>query len=53
MREYWFIEPEKRTLSQYERVEDELRWQRTLGAADTLHAIVVEGFSLELKEIFG
>jgi len=53
VREYWFIEPQKGTLSQYELVGEELRWQRTLSATDTLHAIVVEGFSLELKEIFG
>ncbi len=52
VREYWFIEPEKRTLSQYERVDEELRWQRTLGATDTLHAIMVEGFSLELAKVF-
>ncbi|MBC7892190.1 MAG: Uma2 family endonuclease [Sphingobacteriaceae bacterium] len=25
-RKYWFIEPEKRTLRHYRRVEDELRW---------------------------
>jgi len=52
VREYWFIEPEKQALSQYERVGDELRWQRTLTPEDTLRSSVVEGFEVELRMIF-
>jgi Uma2 family endonuclease len=52
VREYWFIEPEKRTLSQYERVGDELRWQRTLTPADALRSAVVAGFEMELGGVF-
>ncbi|MCY7351360.1 MAG: Uma2 family endonuclease [Cytophagaceae bacterium] len=52
VREYWFIEPEKRTLSQYERVDEELRWQRTLTPDDTLRSVVLEGFELKLALIF-
>lgn len=52
VREYWCIEPEKQALSQYERVGDELRWQRTLTPEDRLRSSVVEGFEVELGRIF-
>lgn len=52
VREYWFIEPEQRTLSQYERVGDELRWQRTLTPDDILRSAVVAGFEMGLGRIF-
>lgn len=52
VREYWFINVEKQTLAQYERVEEELRWQRDLTPADTLRSVFLAGFELKLSLIF-
>lgn len=50
--EYWLINLEKKTLVQYERVEDELRWSKTLFSTDTLISKVLSGFELHLNQIF-
>lgn len=50
--EYWLINLEKQTLIQYERVDDELRWSKTLFSSDTLTSKVLAGFELQLKQIF-
>lgn len=52
VREYWLVSLEKQTLTQYELIEDELRWQRSLGQADTLTSVVLPGFSLALDTLF-
>lgn len=52
VREYWLVSLEKQTVTQYELIEDELRWQRSLGQADTLTSVVLPGFSLALDTLF-
>lgn len=52
VQEYWLVNLEKQTITQYELVENELRWQRTLTKADTLESVVLSGFSLALDTLF-
>lgn len=52
VQEYWLVNLEKQTITQYELVENELRWQRTLTKADTLESVVLAGFSLALDTLF-
>jgi Uma2 family endonuclease len=52
VQEYWLVNLEKQTITQYELIENELRWQRTLTKADTLESVVLAGFSLALDTLF-
>ena len=52
VREYWFINPEKQTLTQYENVGQEFIRLHVLTKQDTLHSIAVNGFSLAVGEVF-
>jgi Uma2 family endonuclease len=50
--EYWIIYPNKKTMSQYALIDDELRFQRTLTLADTVKSLVLVGFEMAMTEIF-
>lgn len=50
--EYWFINPEKQTLTQYENIGQEFLRLQVLNAGDTLRSTTVEGFSLLVGEVF-
>jgi Uma2 family endonuclease len=52
VQEYWLVNLEKQTITQYELIENELRWQRTLTKADTLESVVLSGFLLALDTLF-
>lgn len=52
VREYWFINPEKQTLTQYENIGQEFLRLQVLNAGDTLRSTTVEGFSLIVGEVF-
>jgi Uma2 family endonuclease len=50
--EYWIIYPNKKTISFYTLVEDELRFQRTLTLADSLKSSVLVGFEMPVAAVF-
>jgi Uma2 family endonuclease len=50
--EYWIIYPNKKTISVYTLMEDELRFQRTLTLADTLKSTVLTNFEMPVAAIF-
>ena len=52
VREYWYISPEKQTLTQYENIDGELIRLQVLTIGDTLKSFVIEGFTIALKDIF-
>jgi Uma2 family endonuclease len=52
VREYWVLNPEKKTLTQYTLIEDELRFQRTLTIADTLKSLVLRDFKMPVAAVF-
>jgi Uma2 family endonuclease len=52
VKEYWYILPEKQTITQYENIDGELVRLQVLTIDDTLKSFVIEGFELALKDIF-
>ncbi len=52
VKEYWIIYPNKKTISIYALMEDELRFQRTLTLSDTLKSIVLLGFEMPVTAVF-
>lgn len=52
VKEYWYILPEKQTLTQYENIDGELVRLQVLTINDVLKSFVIEGFELALKDIF-
>ena len=52
VQEYWVIYPNKKTVRQYELIDDELHHVRTLTIADTLKSIVLSGFKMPVAAIF-
>jgi Uma2 family endonuclease len=50
--EYWIIYPNKKTISIYTLIEDELRFQRTLTLADSLKSSVLVGFEMPVAAVF-
>ena len=59
VKEYWLINPEKKTLTQYENIEGEFFPKNVLNTAPSeslregvLKAIVIEGFELKIGDIF-
>lgn len=52
VQEYWIVYPNKKTISIYLLVEDELRFQRTLTVADTLKSLVLSGFEMPVVAVF-
>lgn len=52
VREYWLIHPEKKTVTQYENIENELVRLNVLNIDDLLKSKVVEGFEIKVREIF-
>ncbi len=52
VQEYWVVYPNKKTISIYLLVEDELRFQRTLTVADTLKSLVLSGFEMPVAAVF-
>jgi Uma2 family endonuclease len=52
VQEYWIVYPNKKTISIYTLMEDELRFQRTLTIADTLKSLVLTGFEMPVASVF-
>jgi Uma2 family endonuclease len=52
VREYWLINLKKQTLSQYENIEGEFFLKNVLTTEGVLSSFVVEGFQLNMSEIF-
>jgi Uma2 family endonuclease len=52
VKEYWLIDVEKQTLNQYEQIENELRWQRTIQKNEVLKTKIIKDFTLDLGKIF-
>jgi Uma2 family endonuclease len=50
--EYWIVYPNKKTISVYTLMEDELRFQRTLTLSDTLKSLVLTGFEMPVSAVF-
>lgn len=52
VREYWLIHPEKKTVTQYENIENELVRLNVLNIDDVLQSKIIEGFEIKVREIF-
>lgn len=52
VKEYWIINLKKQTLTQYENRENELFLRETYTIDDTLKSLIIEGFEIEIKDIF-
>jgi Uma2 family endonuclease len=52
VREYWLVNLDKKTLTQYENVENEFYMRRVFQYADTLTSIILTGFEMPMSELF-
>jgi Uma2 family endonuclease len=52
VKEYLIIYPNKKTISIYLLIEEELRFQRTLTVSDTLKSLVLTGFEMSVSAVF-
>ena len=52
VQEYWIIYPNKKTVRQYELIDDELHHVRTLSINDTLKSLVLTDFTMPVSAIF-
>lgn len=52
VKEYWVIYPNKKTVRQYELIDDELHHVRTLTTTDTLRSTVLSDFEMSVAAIF-
>jgi Uma2 family endonuclease len=50
--EYWFVNVDDETLTQYENMDNELRIKKIYSLNDTVESIVIKGFSISVSEIF-
>lgn len=52
VREYWILDPEKRTLEQYLLKHGEFDLRQKLAEKGICESVVVEGFSIEVERLF-
>jgi Uma2 family endonuclease len=52
VREYWFINLKKKTLTQYENVNNKFVERNIFKTEGTIQSIVVEGFEMKMSDIF-
>jgi Uma2 family endonuclease len=52
VKEYWFINLKKKTLTQYENVNNKFVERNIFKSEGTIQSIVVEGFEMKLSDIF-
>jgi Uma2 family endonuclease len=52
VREYWLVNLDKKTLTQYENVENEFYMRRVFQYADTLTSLILAGFETPMSELF-
>jgi Uma2 family endonuclease len=52
VREYWFINLKKKTLTQYENVDNKFVERNIFKTEGIIQSIVVEGFEMKMSEIF-
>ncbi len=52
VREYWLVDPEKKSISQYYFIEREIEDVTHLGEEDTIVSPVFQGLEIPLKDIF-
>ena len=52
VKEYWVIYPEKKTVKQYENRDNEFVLIGEFGINDSLKASIIEGFTVEIADIF-
>jgi Uma2 family endonuclease len=52
VREYWLINLNKQTISQYENIEDEFVIRNKIQKDGSLKSVVIEGFTLKASDIF-
>jgi Uma2 family endonuclease len=50
--EYWFVNVDDETLTQYENIDNELRIKKIYSLNDTVESIVIKGFSISVSEMF-
>ena len=51
VREYWVVNLKKQILRQYENIEGEF-FSKQFNIGDTVQSLVIEGFSLEINDLF-
>ena len=52
VREYWIVNLNKKTLTQYENVDGEFHSRRVFQQTDTLTSLVIEGFETPMNALF-
>jgi Uma2 family endonuclease len=52
VREYWVINIDKKSITQYEKIENEFHIRTVFQEKDTLVSIVLEGFSTNVQTLF-
>jgi Uma2 family endonuclease len=52
VREYWLINLEKQTITQYENIDDEFVIRSKIQRDGSLSSLVIEGFTLKASDIF-
>ncbi len=53
VKEYWIINLEKQTLTQYENVEGEFVSRHIFQKTDALTSLIINGFEIPMNELFG
>lgn len=52
VREYWLVNLENQTITQYENIEKEFVKRQVLQKTDILQAIVLQGFHINVAHLF-
>jgi len=52
VREYWIVDPDKKTIELYTLTEEGLKLHQEYKIGDILRSIVLEGLEIDLKDIF-
>lgn len=50
--EYWFVNLDDQTLTQYENIENELRIKNTYHIGEIVQSVIIQGFSMAIADIF-
>ena len=50
--EYWLINLNKHTITQYENIEDELIIRNKINIEGSLSSFIIEGFTVQARDIF-
>jgi Uma2 family endonuclease len=52
VREYWIVDPERKTIEVYTLTDEGFNLYREYKIGEVLRSLILEGFELDLREVF-